>query len=304
MTGADTEPRSAGGRPGDHSDEVVRGLLGAALAVCAWSTGVVLTKGIDMDGLAIAFYRFAIFSAAILLWLRHRRIPFSFTTLRDSAFGGIALGLDVALFFSAVKLTSVVSAAIIGSLQPIVVGVVAARVFGEHIRPKDAIWALVALGGVVVVVGAGADEGTSDWRGNLLAVGAMLAWSAYFIASRESRHRMSSTQFTAGTAIWTTAVCLPLAVVFGQDLSIPSAENLLLLVLMAATAGLIGHVLMNWSLVRIPLWVGSTFTLLIPVVSALLAWAFLDEALTALQGAAMTVVIGSLAMIVRDQSRA
>ena len=61
--------------------------------------------------------------------------------------------------------------------------------------------------------------------------------------------------------------------------------------------------MMNWSLVRIPLWVGSTFTLLIPVFSALLAWVVLGEALTVVQAVAMAVVIGALAMVVRNQSQ-
>jgi len=60
---------------------------------------------------------------------------------------------------------------------------------------------------------------------------------------------------------------------------------------------------MNWSLVRIPLWIGSTFTLLIPVFSALLAWIFLDEAVSLVQGTAMAVVIGALAIVVRGQSK-
>jgi drug/metabolite transporter (DMT)-like permease len=59
---------------------------------------------------------------------------------------------------------------------------------------------------------------------------------------------------------------------------------------------------MNWSLVRIPLWVGSTFTLLIPVFSALLAWIVLDETINAAQAVAMAVVIGALAIVVRNQS--
>ena len=59
---------------------------------------------------------------------------------------------------------------------------------------------------------------------------------------------------------------------------------------------------MNWSLVRIPLWVGSTFTLFIPVFSATLAWIVLDETVTAAQGVAMAVVIAALAVVVRNQS--
>ena len=301
MTGAATDSRS-GGVPSRDAAELSRGLVGAAIAVSAWSTGTVLTKGIDMGGLAIGTYRFLFFAVGIVAWLWMRGTRFRMRILRDSMAGGIALGTDIAFFFSAVKLTSVVNATVIGSLQPIVVGIVAARFFGERIRVRDAGWALLALAGVIVVVTSGGSDAPSDWRGDLLAVGAMLSWSAYFIASRESRNRMTSHEFTAGTAIWTTAICIPLGFLFGQDMSWPSTKNVLLILLMAATSGVIGHVLMNWSLVRIPLWVGSTFTLLIPVVSALLAWAFLDEPLSPTQIAAITVVIGSLTMIVRHQA--
>jgi len=283
--------------------DLSRGLIGAGIAVCAWSTGTILAKYIDMGSLAIGFYRFAFFSIAIILWMWRRGTPFRLRIIRDSMWGGIALGADIALFFSAVKLTSIVNATIIGSMQPVVVGVIAAKFFGERIGLRNVAWSLVALTGTVVVVAAGADDSTADLRGDLLALAAMLSWSAYFIASKNSKKTMTSTEFTAGTALWTMAICAPLGFVFGQDMSWPSATNWAWLILMAATSGLIGHAMMNWSLVRIPLWVGSTFTLLIPVFSALLAWAVLGEAVTAVQAIAMAVVIGALAVVVRNQSQ-
>jgi drug/metabolite transporter (DMT)-like permease len=283
--------------------ELSRGLIGAAIAVCAWSTGTILAKYIDMGSLAIGFYRFAFFSLMIIAWMRVRGTPFRLRIIRDSMWGGIALGADIALFFSAVKLTSIVNATIIGSMQPVVVGVIAARFFGEKIGLRNVAWSLVALTGTVVVVAAGADDGTTDLRGDLLALAAMLSWSAYFIASKNSKKKMTSTEFTAGTALWTMAICAPLGFAFGQDMSWPSLTNWGWLILMAATSGLIGHAVMNWSLVRIPLWVGSTFTLLIPVFSALLAWLVLGEAVTVVQGVAMAVVIGALAVVVRNQSQ-
>ena len=287
---------------GEHSD-VSAGLIGAAIAVCAWSTGTVLAKGIDMGGLAIGAYRFWMFTAALIVWMWVRGERFNWTSVKATAFGGIALGADIALFFSAVKETSIVNATIIGSLQPILVGVVAARFFGEKIAARDAVWSLVALGGVIVVVTASGSNDVSNITGDLLAVGAMFSWSAYFIASKRSKGVVTPTEFTAGTALWTAVIVTPLGFAFGQDMSSPSATNWLLLIAMAVGSGIIGHVLMNWSLVRIPLWVGSTFTLLIPVFSALIAWVFLDESLTIRQGVAMAVVIGALMVIVRNQSQ-
>lgn len=297
---------SAAARPASDppGDELTAGLVGAAVAVTAWGAGSVIIKGVDMGALAVGAYRFWFYFLPLVLWMHLRGAPLRLHVIRTSMAGGIALGLDVAFFFSAVKLTNVVNATLIGSLQPIVVGVVAARFFGEQIRRRDAAWALVALGGVAAVIFA--SNGTPQWsgRGDLLAVGSMLAWSAYFIASRESRTRLTSTEFTAGTALWAAAINTPLAVVSGQDLSWPSARDLGLVVAMTVLAGLVGHSLMNWSLVRIPLWIGSTMTLLIPVSSSLLAWVFLDEALNAAQVTAMALVLLALASIVKGQSTA
>ena len=285
-----------------EAKDLSRGLVGAGIAVCAWSTGTVLAKYIDMGSMAIGFYRFAFFGLMIIVWMYSQGTPFRLRVMRDALWGGIALGADIALFFSAVKLTSVVNATIIGSMQPIVVGVIAAKFFGETIGLRNVLWSLVALGGTFVVVASSAGDATNDWRGDLLALAAMLSWSAYFITSKNSKKTMTPTEFTAGTALWTMLICAPLGLAFGQDMTWPSLSNWGLLIAMAISSGLIGHAMMNWSLVRIPLWVGSTFTLLIPVFSAIMAWAFLGEAVSPVQAAAMAVVIGALAIVVRSQA--
>ena len=117
------------------ASEGPRGLLGAGIAVTAWSTGTILAKYLDMDALAIGAYRFFVFFIGLTLYMRARGVPFTVQIIRKSVWGGIALGADIVLFFSAIKATSVVNATIIGSLQPILVGAVAARFFGEKIRP-------------------------------------------------------------------------------------------------------------------------------------------------------------------------
>lgn len=282
--------------------DLSRGLIGAGIAVSAWASGTILAKGVNMDGLAVGAYRFGFFAVCIVVWMQIRGPRLSLRVMRQSMWGGIALGLDVALFFSAIKLTSVVNATIIGAMQPIVVGVIAARFFGEKVRGRDALLSMVALIGAVLVVASTAGAEITDVRGDLLAVAAMLTWSAYFILSKRSKGTMSSTEFTAGTTIWTMAICAVAAVIFGQDLSFPSPFNWVWLIAMALGAGLAGHALMNWSLVRIPLWLGSTFTLFVPVFSALLAWVFLGEALTLPQFGAMLIVIFALTAVIRGQS--
>ena len=93
MTASSTDTATAAAEAKDIS----RGLIGAGIAVCAWSTGTILAKYIDMGSLAIGFYRFAFFALMIIVWMYARRTPFRLRIIRDSMWGGIALGADIAI---------------------------------------------------------------------------------------------------------------------------------------------------------------------------------------------------------------
>lgn len=279
------------------------GLAGTAIAVIAWGTSGVIIKAIDMGGLAIGFWRFSLYAVVLMGWMFARGNRINLRVLLASLPGGISLGLDVVFFFTAVKLTSIVNATTIGSLQPLIVAVFAAKMFGEQIRLKDLAAAAVAIVAVVVIVVE--SSGTPQWSGagDLAAVGALFCWSGYFIFSKRSKGVISSQEYTAGTGVWTAVICLIVGLVFQQDMSFPSSADWLPLIALTFGAGILGHSVMNWSLVRVPLWLGSTLTLLIPVVGSLTAWIFLDESLTGVQLAAMAVVLASLASIVMTQRK-
>lgn len=295
---------SGGSATDVHDDRTGLAMIGAAAAVTAWGSSGVIIKNIDMDGLAISVYRFWVYAIVFVAWLRIRGVVIDRRVLWHSLPGGIALGLDVALFFSAVKQTTVVNATVIGALQPLVVGLVAWRFFGERMGRRNIVLGGVALVATVVVVFG--SSGTPEWnlRGDLLAVGALFSWSAYFVFSKGSRAHLTPAEFTAGTAVITAAINTPLAIGFGQDLSWPTAESWAWLFVLGIGAGIVGHSVMNWSLVRIPLWLGSVFTLLIPVIGSAMAWALLDEPLTTVQIGAIAVVLLTLAVIIRDETGA
>ena len=277
------------------------GVGAAAVAVSAWGFATVIVKSIDMGSLAIGVYRFTVFSVVLIAFMAIRRNPLTIRALRESMWGGIALGADIALFFSAVKLTSIANATVIGSLQPVVIALVSARLFGERITPRSMGLGLVALIGALAVVVSGADEAGGSRLGDLLAVGALISWAAYFVFSRQAKQKISPQEYTTGASVWTALINLPLALLFGQDLSWPDASTWVWLLALTFGSGLLGHSMMNWSIQQIPLWISSTFTLAIPVVSAGAAWVFLDEPLTIIQVLAMAVVLGALAGIVTAQ---
>jgi drug/metabolite transporter (DMT)-like permease len=289
-------------RTTDTSDRDLNlGLIGTGIAVMAWGASGPVIKAIHMDGLALGFWRFLIYVTVLGAWMRGRGACLSRRIVIGALPGGVSLGLDVVFFFSAVKITNVVNATTITAMQPVVVAVFAARVMGEHIRPRDVVAAAFAIAAVVTIVVE--SSGSPEWSGwgDLLSVGALFAWSAYFIFSKRSKGVMSPQQYTLGTGLWAVGICLASSLIFTQRLEVPDGSDVLPLLGLTLGAGVLGHSIMNWSLVRVPLWLGSTLTLLIPVVGAIVAWIFLDESLSSVQVLAMVVVVAALAAIMIGQ---
>lgn len=279
------------------------GVAAVGLAVLAWGFAGVIIKSIELGAIAIAAWRFAVYALLLMAWLRLRGGRMSWRIIRLSAPGGILLAADVMLFFTAVQVTNVVNATTIGALQPLVIGAVAVRLFGERIGRRDLVAGLVAIVGVMVIVTQSA--GTPEWSGagDLAAVGALCAWSGYFVVAKRVAGSLSPLEFTVGTATWVAVLSFPVGVIVGQDMGVPPASELAPLALLVVVSGVIGHSAMNWGIPRLPLWLSSTMTLLIPVLGSLGAWAVLDEPLTAVQLIAMAVVVAALAVVVLAQSR-
>lgn len=281
-----------------------KGLLAASIAVTAWGASSIIAKVLPQGALAIAAYRFATYFILISLWRAVRRQHLSWHAFVKSIPGGLLLAADVAFFFTAVKLTTIVNATIVGALQPLLLTLYGVRFLGERVRRSDVILGLLALLGVVVIVIAGKDSGDANLLGDLAAVGALFSWSGYFIYAKRAKDVVSPTDYTLAAALIVALVNAPLALAFGQSLAWPSLGDWAWLLLMALGAGLLGHNMMNWSIVRIPLWLGSTFTLLVPVVSSAIAWLALDEPLNAVQIIAMFCTVFAIAALVQSQSSA
>lgn len=301
----DAPTKSAGDTSAGNSASGLHpaGLVGAFTAALAWGASSVIAKVLDMDSLAIVVYRFGLASIAFLIYMTSRGIRLTPHKMRLAAPAGIALAIDVALFFSAVKETTVANATVIGALQPVLMLVVARRFLGERVTAAQVFWSLVAVGGVVFLIFG--SSGLPGWsmRGDLLAVGALVAWTTYmFLVKTSQTDELSTTEFTSAVAIYTAVLVLPLGFLFGQDMSWPSTNSWLLIALMTFGSGLLAHPLMNWSLARIPVSIGSAMTLLVPVSASVLAWAFVDERITAVQMIGIAITLVSLAALTREQA--
>jgi drug/metabolite transporter (DMT)-like permease len=276
-----------------------RGVGAASSAVVLWSAGNVLAKAIPMAGPVLAWHRLWLSSAllGLVLWRRGGRLDAR--TLRLAAPGGVAFGLNISLFFTAVKMTSMAHASLIANLQPLLILLVAAPLFGERVARRDLALGAVALGGMAVVLLGGAGQSTTSWAGNGLAGLALVAWTAYFILSKQARSTLDTLEYQVALGVVGAAVVLPFALVSGSITDLGGWPLLGVLAMVAGPGS--GHLLMNWAHQHCPILIASMLTLGMPVLSVLFAVVLLGESLLPVEVAGMAVTLGALGLLVAGQ---
>ena len=260
-----------------------------------WAASGVIAKGItELGALAVVFWRMWIYALIVLLFLKLRGTPLRKESLKFSWRGGVSLGADIMLFFSA--LTTVAATVV--------------AVYAYHAADRRSAiggdlgtrGSAVAMCGVAIVMFG--STGVQGWspKGDLLSVATVAAWTGYFVFSKISSRHIESSQYTGATALICALFATPFALASGQVFDMPSGNAWIWLVVLSIGPGFTSHMLMNWSLSRIPAWLGSTLTLAIPVTATVMAWVFLGEEVVALQFVGMAVVLVALGVIVLGQS--
>ena len=265
-------------------------------AVLCWGIAAALIKGVNLDGLSLAFYRMWLGAAMTLLLLYMRGGRLTYKGVLASVPGGLALACDCTLFFLSVKMTTISNAAVIGSLIPVPILLVGPFMFRERVTLHDLGWVAAALAGVSFVVFG--SSGTPNWSptGDLLAVGSMMGWAAYFIASKWARRNMGALEYLATVMLVSAIAITPAALIFDADLSINSGDVILGIVLLSIVPSL-GHLLMQWAHAHLELWVAATLASTMPVVAAVVALVAFGEPIVSWQAVGMLLVVVTVGKI-------
>ncbi len=272
------------------------GLGASVLAAIGWGLGAIFATLTSAPGLVLTFYRLWLGAALLMIVVYASGRRLSWSTVRASWLGGILLGGDMAMFFSAVKLTTVVDATVISALQPAIVLIAARPLFGERMGRKDVLLIVVAMGGVVTAVLGPGVSSRDQLLGDLLAVGALLSWSGYWLVSKHARAAQNALEYTAAVTIVAAMTLTPIVLLSRQSLSQVEAGDWLWIGLLAVVPGG-AHLLMNWAHRYVDASVSSVIGSSNPIVAAVAAMAILGQPLTAVQVVGGLVAIGAIAVV-------
>lgn len=200
--------------------------------------------------------------------------------------GFVGYFLSVGLQFIGTWLSSAHMGAILTSASPVFIVLFAFYMLNEPITGKKLIALLMAMSGVIIVVGWDGQL-IGDSRkliGNLALIGAAVTWALLSILAKKASFRYSPLLVTAYSIFWALLFTTPAMIVEWQfmplvsGLAQPSVWFAVLYLGIVSTAG--AFYLWNKGLQMVEAGVGSMFFFFQPVVGALLGWLVLGEHLS------------------------
>jgi drug/metabolite transporter (DMT)-like permease len=283
-------------RPGLRATRL--GVLGVLGPVAGWSFANTIPKLLPVPATTFSFWRLWLGAGLMVVTLALTGRRLRRADVLASIPGGVLFGLNLVLFFSAIKDTSIADVLVIGALQPALVLLVAGRMFGEHVVRTELVWIAASLVGVVVfVVGS---SGTPAWslRGDLLALASLLVWTSYFVVSKRVRQRVLAVEYMTTVTIVAAAVVTPVALASGHSLGGLRLHDWLYLLLFLAAAQA-DHVTLAWAHEHVDVTLSSMLILAQPVLTVVAGLVVLGEPVRALEVVGGVVAIGSLVAVVR-----
>jgi drug/metabolite transporter (DMT)-like permease len=273
--------------------------IGIVLAVTSWGFGSALLKMASISGPTLAFYRLWLGVLALGACMIIVRQPLAWRTMRFAAPAGVVFALNMLLFMGSIQHTTVANTTLIGALQPAMVLVVAGPLFGEVVGRREIACVAAAIGGLALFI-AGA-SGAPQWSaaGDLMAVAAVVAFTGYFLISKQARASINTLEYMVGVHLAAAIVVTPFALANPGDLGALDRQDIAIVLFFAFVSGTVGQMLVGWAHAYVDVTVSSLLLLGVPVVAAMAAWLMLDEPLGALQVLGGGLTIAALAVIVR-----
>jgi drug/metabolite transporter (DMT)-like permease len=277
------------------------GVLAVVGMVIAFSLSSTLVKRAESPGVLVAFWRMVTVSVLwnAWLWSTGRRITMS--DVRQALVPGVFFGLNLAVFFAGATHNSVANAALIGSLAPFLIVPVGAWLFREYTDPRALVFAVVAFGGVALVLLSAPPNGDASLEGNVFGVIAMLLLVGYVASTRHFRREMDVATFMATICPIAAVTVLPIAIAHGGVFEM-SGTGWTYMLILTLTSGVAAQGLMVFAQRSIQIGTIGIAQVAQPALAVVWSFLLLAEVVNHRQIAGITIVVcGLLAFVVLNQ---
>ena len=269
------------------------GVLAVLGLVVAFSLSSTLVKRAETPGVLVAFWRMLTVSLAwnVVLWSTGRRVVLA--DVRRVYIPAIFFGLNLAVFFAGATHNSVANAALIGSCAPFLIVPAGALLFREYIDPRALAFALLAFGGVALVLFSAPPGGDASLEGNVFGAIALLLLVGYVTSTRHFRREMDVTTFMATICPIATLAVFPIAVAHDGGLGM-SGTGWTFMLLLSFTSGITAQGLLVYAQKTIQIGTISIAQVAQPALAVVWSYLLLSEMINGRQAVGIAIVMGGL----------
>lgn len=228
-------------------------------------------------------------------------LPFTYKSLRNvtkkqfiiAFLGGLCLGADVLFWNLALMKTSVADCSLMVNLTVFIVSPISFFLFKEKIKKEFVVASIIAFVGVVMVIFSAATgyNGQSSIYGNLLAMGASVAYSGYVLFIYRVRDGLNNRAVvlisTFGAMIFLLAGMIP---VEGFTLP-PNGREWIIIILYAVCGQILGQGLVSMCLGKLNATLVTVLSLTSIGISAVYAYIIFGELLMPVELMGMIITI-------------
>jgi drug/metabolite transporter (DMT)-like permease len=279
--------------------------LAVGVGVFCIGTSAIFVKLAGVPGTVSAFYRIFISAMALMpLFLLQRRRQ-ALPQRRDMGWiglGGFLFSMDLALWQTAILLTSAAASTLLANNAPIWVGLGAMVFFHERLSGKYWLGLATALVGMALIVGGNVSALRFN-LGDLLSIAASMIYAGYMLVTQRARVTTDTVTFNTLTMLVALLILLPLNLISGQTLSGFSTETWLVLLGLGLIPQFIGWLAINYALGHLPAARVSVILLGQPLVTALLGVLLLGEALSTADILGGACVLGGIYLVIQRSSQ-
>jgi drug/metabolite transporter (DMT)-like permease len=177
----------------------------------------------------------------------------------------------------AVRMTSVANTTLLMNLTPVFVIAIAYLFLRERQSTISVVGLIAATAGALVLVGNSYTLGREQLIGDGLALCSALLYAMFMVLTKALRSWVSATRLLRWHAGLSWLFLVPL-VAGGHSQVFPlTVRGWAIVIGLAVISQLIGHGLMTYAVKHVSAGISSMSTLIIPMLSTMMAWAFLGE---------------------------
>lgn len=286
------------------------GHLASVALVIMWSSGFVGAElGIRAGGtpLQLLGWRFSILAAMLLTVCLVLRVDLTDRRAwgRQAVIGLLSQAGFLFLIFEGVNQgVDGGVAALIASLQPLLVATVAGRILGERITPVMWIGMVLGLAGVAVVVSGDLGTGGTQWWAYLFPAAGMLSLTTGTVLTQRLRPTESLLQSITMQMVVTAVALVTISLLVGQATVPDDVDFWLAVMWLVFLSTLGGYALFVFVTRTRGATVASVLLYLTPPTTMLWVWLMFGVPITLLAVVGMAVSAVGVTMVLRSRSAA